>query len=176
MAIDYQCKTGNFHSIYSLANEKIFLNSEKTVKTFQNFLCYFFLFGFIPFVGCLDESNQLVTLEADKISTNAIAQFSSLKAEAASKLLARDPTILVLDIRTPDEFNQGHIPGALNVDYKASNFISELEKLDRNSTYLMHCRSGRRSANSLDSFHQLGFRHIIHMDDGILGWKEELER
>jgi phage shock protein E len=81
---------------------------------------------------------------------------------------------MILDIRTPKEYAEGHIPDAINIDYKADSFQSELEKLDRDTTYLMHCRSGRRSANSLEIFEKLGFRHVIHMDDGILGWQEDL--
>ena len=78
------------------------------------------------------------------------------------------------DIRTPKEFKEGHIAKAINIDYKADTFESQLQKLDRNPTYLMHCRSGRRSGLALDTFGKLGFKHIIHMDDGILGWKKRL--
>ena len=80
----------------------------------------------------------------------------------------------VLDIRTPKEFKSGHISKAINIDYKAEHFQSKLEKLNRDQTYLMYCRSGRRSGLALDTFAKLGFQHIVHIDDGILGWKEKL--
>tara|TARA_B100000900_G_C19956530_1_gene463899 strand:+ start:26 stop:442 length:417 start_codon:yes stop_codon:yes gene_type:complete len=101
-------------------------------------------------------------------------QFTNMKAREAAKMLKENPKAIVLDIRTPAEFNEGHIPGAVNIDYKADSFESELEKLDRDTTYVMHCRSGRRSANSFEAFRKLGFKNIIHMDDGILGWKQKL--
>ena len=46
--------------------------------------------------------------------------------------------------------------------------------MDRSKSYLMHCRSGRRSSSALEIFRKLEFGHIIHIDDGILGWKEDL--
>lgn len=101
-------------------------------------------------------------------------QFTNMKAVEAAKILKENPKAVVLDIRSPDEFNEGHIPHAINIDYKADSFESELGKLDRNATYVMHCRSARRSANSFEIFKKLGFKNIVHMDDGILEWKEEL--
>ena len=102
-------------------------------------------------------------------------QFTNMKAAEAAKILQENPKAVVLDIRTPAEFNEGHIPDAVNINYKADSFESELDKLDRDATYVMHCRSGRRSANSFKIFKKLGFKNIVHMDDGILGWKEELK-
>ena len=95
-----------------------------------------------------------------------------MKAIEAAKILKENPDAVVLDIRTPAEFNEGHIPDAVNIDYKADSFESELGKLDRDATYVMHCRSGRRSTCLKHS--KLGFKNVVHMDDGILGWKEEL--
>ena len=101
-------------------------------------------------------------------------KIENIKASAAESMLRENPNITVLDIRTPKEFNLGHISKAINIDYKDDNFEEELKKLDRNQTYLMHCRSGRRSGLALENFSKLGFQHIIHITDGILGWKEEL--
>lgn len=101
-------------------------------------------------------------------------QFTNMKAVEAAKILKENPNAVVLDIRTPTEFKEGHIQDAVNIDYKADIFESELEKLDRDATYVMHCRSGRRSANSFETFRKLGFKNIVHIEDGILGWKEKL--
>ena len=106
--------------------------------------------------------------------TTQVFQFTNMKAVEVAKILKDNPNAVVLDIRTPAEFNEGHIPDAVNIDYKADSFESELGKLDRDATYVMHCRSGRRSANSFETFKKLGFKNVVHMDDGILGWKEEL--
>ena len=124
--------------------------------------------------GCGDSKEAPEATNQDGNASSARSQFVNMKASEAAKILKNNPEAVVLDIRTPKEYTEGHIPDAINIDYKADSFESELEKLDRDTTYLMHCRSGRRSANSLEIFEKLGFRHVIHMDDGILGWQEDL--
>ena len=128
----------------------------------------------ILLTGCGDSKEAPVATNQDGNASSARSQFVNMKASEAAKILKNNPEAVVLDIRTPKEYAEGHIPDAINIDYKADSFELELEKLDRDATYLMHCRSGRRSANSLKIFEKLGFRHVIHMDNGILGWQEDL--
>ena len=131
----------------------------------QLFIVYFLIAYFL---------SSACSTKEDPNVTNQDFQFTDLKAVDSAKFLNENPKVVVLDVRTPAEFKQGHIPNALNIDYKADNFETELGKLDRNTTYLILCRSGRRSSNSFDTFKKLGFKNIVHIDDGILGWKEEL--
>ena len=93
-------------------------------------------------------------------------------AKQASALMAAQPDLVVLDVRTPREFTSGHIDGATNIDFKNSNFATQLSALDKDQTYLIHCRSGGRSTASLKAFKKLGFAHIIHMDGGMNGWNK----
>ena len=129
---------------------------------------------FCSFSSCSSKEEPISELNQDTNSTIQEFQFTNMKAVEAAKILKDNSNAVVLDIRTPAEFNEGHIPNAVNIDYKADSFESELGKLDRDATYVMHCRSGRRSANSFETFKKLGFKNIIHMDAGILGWEEEL--
>ena len=124
--------------------------------------------------GCGDSKKVPEAKNQDGNDSSARSLFVNMKASEAAKILNNNPEAVVLDIRTPKEYAEGHIPDAINIDFKAESFEMELEKLDRDTTYLMHCRSGRRSAISFEIFKKLGFRHVIHMDDGILGWKEDL--
>ena len=140
---------------------------------FQSFTLLLFLV-ICMFSACSSKEEPNSEPNQDANSTSQEFQFTNMKALEAAKILKDNPKVVVLDIRTPAEFNEGHIPNAVNIDYKAYGFESELDKLDRDTTYLMHCRSGRRSANSFETFKKLGFKNIIHMDDGILGWKEDL--
>ena len=140
---------------------------------FQSFTLLLSL-QFCMFSACSSKEEPNSEPNQDANSTSQEFQFTNMKAVEAAKILKDNPNAVVLDIRTPAEFNEGHIPNAVNINYKADSFESELDKLDRDTTYLMHCRSGRRSANSFETFKKLGFKNIIHMDDGILGWKEEL--
>ncbi len=84
-----------------------------------------------------------------------------------------DPDVVLLDIRTPKEFKDGHIEKALLLDYYASDFVDRLKALDRDKTYLIYCRSGNRSAKSLAIFEKLGFHRAYHMDSGVVGWSRE---
>ena len=91
--------------------------------------------------------------------------------DQAAELLESDPPVAVLDVRTPQEFAQAHIPGALNVDFRDPAFAEKLQQLDRNRPYLVHCRSGRRSTAALPTLEKLGFRRVYHLDGGILAWE-----
>jgi rhodanese-related sulfurtransferase len=84
-----------------------------------------------------------------------------------------DPDVVLLDVRTPKEYEEGHIEGALLVDYYSSDYVERIKALDRGKTYLIYCRSGNRSGKSLAIFEKLGFRRAYHMDTGVIGWSRE---
>jgi rhodanese-related sulfurtransferase len=88
----------------------------------------------------------------------------------AARLLART-NLTVLDLRTPAEYAAGHLDGARLIDYNSPQFAEELARLDREQLYLVHCASGRRSTAALETFRQLGFKHIIHLDGGLRAWQ-----
>ncbi len=99
-------------------------------------------------------------------------ELTNIGAKTAAKLLAQDKDIIILDIRTPAEFASGHIDGAINIDFKSPDFATKIDALDKTKQYMVHCRSGGRSGRSLPLFQQKGFKHIIHMKDGIIGWNK----
>ncbi|MGB7291012.1 MAG: rhodanese-like domain-containing protein [Thermodesulfobacteriota bacterium] len=80
--------------------------------------------------------------------------------------------LVIIDVRTPEEFNQEHIQDASNIDFYSNNFKDELDKLDKTKTYVIHCRSGSRSSQALDMMRELGFREVYNMG-GIIQWKEK---
>jgi phage shock protein E len=94
-----------------------------------------------------------------------------VSASEAQKLLV-DKKVVVLDIRTPDEFKSGHIAGATNIDFLATGFEHRLEALDKSKTYLIHCASGGRSTQALPVLKKLQFQTIYHLDGGIKSWKK----
>lgn len=77
---------------------------------------------------------------------------------------------IIIDIRTPEEFSTGHIENAVLIDYYASNFETEIGKLDRNKKYLIYCRTARRSAAARDIMKEMGFTDLFHMEGGITDW------
>ncbi|MBM4433356.1 MAG: rhodanese-like domain-containing protein [Chloroflexi bacterium] len=79
----------------------------------------------------------------------------------------------IIDVRTPGEFAEEHIENAVNIDFNSENFRDELDKLDRNKTYLIYCRSGNRSGKALEVMEKVDFREVYNMSGGITEWKAE---
>jgi len=100
----------------------------------------------------------------------ACGNVTSINVERAVAKMKKDRKIVVVDIRTPDEFADGHIKGAININMNDKDFAKKLAKLDRKKTYLMHCRSGGRSSASVPVWHRLGFKNVLHLSAGTLGW------
>jgi len=94
-----------------------------------------------------------------------------VNAEQAQKLIA-DKKVVVLDLRTPEEFAAGHIAGATNINFRAADFEKALTTLDKNQPYLVHCASGNRSTQALPKFQKLEFKSLYHLDSGIKGWQK----
>jgi phage shock protein E len=92
--------------------------------------------------------------------------------DLAKKLETTDDQVL-LDVRTPEEFAEGHIPGAINMDYQSDDFAKQIQKLDTASQILVYCRSGKRSAKAADILMENGFRRVSNLENGILEWKSE---
>ena len=94
-----------------------------------------------------------------------------VQVEAAAKLV-KEKKVDVIDVRTADEFAEGHIAGAKNIDVmKGGEFEAKLTELDKSKPYLVHCQTGGRSSRSLKVFKKLGFEKIYHLDGGMGGWQ-----
>ncbi len=83
-----------------------------------------------------------------------------------------NPDFLIIDVRTPEEFNDGHIEGAINIDYYQPAFSEEISSLERDKTYFIYCRTGNRSSSVRDLMEELEFKEIHHLSDGIVGWNQ----
>ncbi len=88
----------------------------------------------------------------------------------AHKLLKSSPEIVVLDLRTADEYEMFYIEGAVNLDCESKPFEHRITRLNRNKPYLIHCHSGGRSIQALKVFKKNGFTNITHMDGGMREW------
>ncbi|MDP5078071.1 MAG: rhodanese-like domain-containing protein [Nonlabens sp.] len=79
--------------------------------------------------------------------------------------------VMLLDVRTAQEFKEGHIKGAKNLDYfNTSTFKSTVEKLDRSKPVYLYCRSGNRSNNAAKLMENMGFTELIDLKNGYVGW------
>ncbi len=88
--------------------------------------------------------------------------------EFEKKLLEKD--VQLIDVRTPEEFNQGHLKGALNYDINSSGFQDQLSRLSRDKVVLVYCLSGGRSASAAGLLAAKGFTEIYNMQGGIMKW------
>lgn len=86
-------------------------------------------------------------------------------------MLAEDENIVLIDVRTPEEFQQGHLEGAKLINFYDANFQDEVKKLDQAKKYVVYCRSGGRSAKSVDAMKKLGFSEVYNMSGGVLAWQ-----
>lgn len=96
----------------------------------------------------------------------------NLNAQQAAQLLQTNKNVVVLDVRTPAEFREGHLKNAINVDYNAPDFEQQLARLDNQKPYLVHCAAGGRSTRSLPVLQKLGFRSVRHLDGGLNAWQQ----
>ena len=99
-------------------------------------------------------------------------EISYVNAAQARALMAADPSIIVLDVRTKQEYERGHIEGAVRNNYFSFNFKKRLRALDRNRHYIVHCKSGHRSQGAVKHMLKEGFTQITHMDGGYDAWKK----
>ena len=101
----------------------------------------------------------------------AQASYEDVDVKGFAELMT-NPNVVVLDVRTADEFNDGHLEGALNIDQAQSDFIQKVkETLATDKTIAVYCRSGRRSANAAGRLAAEGYK-AVNLKGGILAWKE----
>ena len=90
-------------------------------------------------------------------------------AEMIKKNL-KNKNFVILDVRTPEEYAEGHLANATNVDFKATDFAEKVSKLDKSKTYLVYCRAGHRSASAAEIMKTQAFQTIYNLDGGITQW------
>ena len=85
--------------------------------------------------------------------------------------LRKNPQVVVLDVRTAEEFAEGHMPGAINLDIRGGKFAETLAGLDKSKTYLVHCAVGGRSAKACGQMDGLKFEKVVNLSGGITAWE-----
>lgn len=78
--------------------------------------------------------------------------------------------IVILDVRTPSEVAQGAISGAIVIDFLTEEFPEKVKNLDKNKHYYIYCRSGNRSGQACQMMSQMGFKHLVNLDGGMIAW------
>lgn len=101
-------------------------------------------------------------------------EINSLNFEEFKQKITSDKDVVVIDVRTLQEYNQVRIPNSSLIDFHNPDFRMEIDKLDKTKTYLVYCRSGRRSYHACREFKHQGFGKVFNLEGGIIAWKGDV--
>ena len=129
------------------------------------------LINVLIFAGC-SQATTPTTSNPVTTSTSTSGVPTIIVADAFNLIQQNtsNPKFVILDVRTADEFNTGHIAGATNIDYYAADFQTNVGKLDRNKQYLVYCATGIRGASATQIMLNLGFKRVQNIAGGIAAW------
>ena len=105
---------------------------------------------------------------------NQGAEYVNITAEEAKRIMASEEGYIILDVRTQEEYDQGHIPGAIVISHEEITEKAEGVLMDKNQLILVYCRSGRRSKIAAEALVELGYTNIKEFG-GIIDWPYEVE-
>ena len=131
------------------------LIEDKTMKTIL-----YILFAAIMMAGC---NNSKATKYFDSVDATRFAE------------VIENEKVQIIDTRTPAEFNEGHIPGAVNIDIDGEEFEAKIAELDKSRPVAVYCRGGRRSKEAAEHMVSCGLE-VTELADGILSWKGAVEK
>ena len=114
---------------------------------------------------------MIMAMSATQISgCNSNDNITSVSAPEFDKKIKAN-SVQLLDVRTPQEYAEGYIDGALNINIQSDDFQQRAEKeLSKDSTILVYCRSGRRSMEAAEMLTKLGYK-VVNLKGGIIEWK-----
>lgn len=111
---------------------------------------------------------------AEKEAAPSATEYLNISAEEAKKIMESESDYIILDVRTEEEFAEGHIPGAILIpDYEIETKAEQM-LTDKNRLILVYCRSGRRSKNAASALAAMGYTNIREFG-GIIDWDYETE-
>lgn len=114
----------------------------------------------------------LIFLVSFALATHGAEQgFKNLKVPEFEKMRA-GKGIVVLDVRTAEEFKDGHMPGAINVDVNSPDFEKRMEAMDKSKVYLVHCAAGGRSLTACGKLTKLKFPSLYNLEGGYRAWRK----
>ncbi len=123
--------------------------------------------------GCSQPNTNMDTnLCGNVVLENTECRYGNIDhGEAADLITANndDESFVILDIRTPEEFNEGHVKDAININFYDENFESMISLMDKEKNYLIYCRSGKRSGKAFDIMNNLGFAMVYDLQGGLIG-------
>lgn len=100
---------------------------------------------------------------------------ADLSQQQWEEQLEKDDNAFVLDVRTPEEVEEGYIPNATNIDiYLGQDFLTEIQKLDKTKNFYVYCRSGNRSGQACAIMNSIGIANAHNLVGGFMNWEGEV--
>ena len=118
---------------------------------------------------------MLLTACAHTKENDQEAVYMNITAEEAKQIMDSEDGYIILDARTQEEYDQGHIPGAIQISHDEITEKAEEVLTDKDQLILVYCRSGRRSKIAAEALVELGYTNIKEFG-GIIDWPYEVEQ
>ncbi|HRO76562.1 MAG TPA: rhodanese-like domain-containing protein [Crocinitomicaceae bacterium] len=112
----------------------------------------------------------MLTLLISSCTAQNTEHYKVLNTKEYQQVLTKNKSIQLVDVRTPEEFAEGHLENAVNININSSNFAKQVEKLDKSKPVYIYCRSGGRSRTAGATLEKMGFKEIYDLKGGILYW------
>lgn len=114
---------------------------------------------------------SILTLSCNtKNNSKTDNQLGEIKHISALEFKEKSKNNTIVDIRTPREFTQGYIEGAININYYDKTFLEQVAKLDKSKPIYIYCRSGSRTSSAAKKLKNLGFIEVNDLEGGIISW------
>jgi len=105
--------------------------------------------------------------------TQTLLDITAIESYAIIQNNTENPNFIIIDIRTPEEYESGHLVDSIIIDYYESTFEKDIDQLDKEKTYLIYCRTGRRTGLAMDIMEDLNFLNVYNMLGGITQWEAD---
>ena len=130
----------------------------------------------------MKKAKKLITMMLSALLLTSCTQkqiksdgYRRITMDEATRMMETESDYVILDVRRPDEYAEGHIPGAINVPNESIGDTKISELPYKNQLILVYCRSGRRSKEAAEKLVKLGYTNIVEFG-GILDWKGKIEK
>jgi rhodanese-related sulfurtransferase len=127
-----------------------------------------FIVSIFLFSGCITNNEDQREKE---ISEPILLDINPQEAYELIQNNTNNPDFIILDVRTLEEYHSGHLSNAIVIDYYNETFRTELDELYKEKTYLIYCRTGRRTGDTINIMEELGFQSVYNMLGGITQWE-----
>ena len=125
-----------------------------------------------PSVVACGGASETSAESAETVTLTPAAGLTLVGPRVASEVI-EGLSPVIIDVRTPAEFAEGHIEGATLIDISSPSFAADIEALDRSGVYFVYCRSGNRSSVATSEMMALGFESVYELDGGVIAWSNE---